>query len=94
MLPYKAEIFSEHEWSGLVEDMSFSLREGQIVQCLFIGQSDKQIADKLQIGIPTVRTHLERLFRKLNVNDHQELILNIFCHFRNGCRKLGCPRQQ
>lgn len=88
------DIFSEQEWAGLVEDMHMSMREGEITHCLFIGLSDKQIAQKLQMRIPTVRTHMERLFRKLDVNDRQELILNIFFHFRDGCRKLNCPRKQ
>jgi DNA-binding CsgD family transcriptional regulator len=88
------KIFSEYEWAELVEQMELSPREGEIVRCLFADDSDKQIAMKLQISISTVRTHMNRLFRKLNISDRQELILHIFRLFRDGCRKLNCPRQR
>ncbi len=92
--PEAEGIFSECEWQQLVEDLAFSPREAQIVRCLFDGNSDKQIAPHLKISIPTVRTHLSRLFRKLGVNDREELILHVIKHFRNGCRQINCPRKR
>ena len=90
----QGEIFSEAELGQLVEELSLSPRQTGIVRCLFAGCSDKQIANQMQIHIPTVRTHITRLFRKFDVDDREGLILHIFGHFRKGCREVSCPRKQ
>ena len=77
----KAEIFSEIEWFGIVDELSLSPRQEEIIKCLFLGDSDKQIANDLHIAIPTVRTHLKRLFMKLDVQDRIGLVLRIFYIF-------------
>jgi DNA-binding NarL/FixJ family response regulator len=38
-------------------------RQRQILECLVLGQTDKQIAGELGISITTVRTYLVRLYR-------------------------------
>jgi len=75
-------IFSEQEWAKLVSELSLSPRQEQIVRYLFDGLADKQIALSMEIAVPTVRTHLTRLFSKLHVNDRSELILHVFREFR------------
>ena len=87
-------IFSEAELGRLVEELSLSPKQTGIVRCLFAGCSDKQIANQMQIHIPTVRTHMSRLFRKFDVDDREGLILHVIRHFRNGCRGLNCPRNR
>jgi len=90
------KIFSESEWSILLDELSLSPRQREVTQHLFSGLSDKQIARELKIAIPTVRTHLTRLFSRFDVHDRNELILHVVCHFRKGCRTNGngngCPR--
>ena len=76
------EIFSETEWSKIVESLSLSPRQDEVAKSLFLGMSDKQIARELEISIPTVRTHLSRLFLKFDVQDRGELILHFIYHFR------------
>ncbi len=78
------EIFSNTEWSEIVENLSLSSRQEEVSRHLFRGLSDKQIALQLEISVPTVRTHLSRLFLKMDVQDRHELILYIFYCFRNG----------
>lgn len=89
------EIFSEKEWKILVNELSLSPRQSEVIQHLFSGRSDKQISRELEIAVPTVRTHLTRLFSKFDLQDRNELILHVFCHFRKGCRTNGngngCP---
>lgn len=41
------------------------------------GLGDKQIAERLQLGLPTVRTYFSRIFEKLDVADRVELILYV-----------------
>ena len=87
-------VFSPSEWSALAAELALSPRETEVAHSLFQGLSDRRIAEQVQISIPTVRTHLTRLFTRLNVQDRNELILHIFRHFRAGCRGPDCPRQQ
>jgi DNA-binding CsgD family transcriptional regulator len=87
-------IFDKDEWTQLVGELALSPRQREIVRHLLLGQSDKQIATAMGLAQPTVRTHLSRLFAKLNVQDRHELILRVFHHFRSGCRAVDCHRQQ
>ncbi|MGA2915707.1 MAG: helix-turn-helix transcriptional regulator [Sedimentisphaerales bacterium] len=83
ILAGKAGVFDEKEWKILVEELSLSPQQGQIVHHLFTGESDKQIAQEMGLAVPTVRTHMGRLFTKFNVQDRVGLIIHIFHHFRN-----------
>lgn len=49
-------------------------RQDQIVQCIVDGLSYKMIADKLMIGTETVRDHIKKIYRKLEINSKTELI--------------------
>jgi DNA-binding NarL/FixJ family response regulator len=88
------EIFSKNEWDVLVNELSLSPRQAEVIQNLFSGFSDKQISRELKIAVPTVRTHLTRLFSRFDLQDRNELILHVIRHFRNKCRTNGngCPR--
>lgn len=85
-------IFTEQEWQGLIKKLAFSPRQADVVKCLFSGHSDKQIANFLNISLPTVRTHLSRLFLKYDAQDREELILLVFGAFREDCDRKKCPR--
>jgi len=88
------DIFSEDEWREITKALCLSKRESQIIKELFADNSDKRIASDLKITISTVRTHISRLFRKLNADCRMDVILHVFRCFRDNCRKLNCPRQQ
>jgi DNA-binding CsgD family transcriptional regulator len=78
-------LFSKSEFTVLAEELSLSPRENQIVGQILSGHSDKQIAQNLEMAVPTLRTHLTRIFSKLDVNDKNELIVQVFSQFRKGC---------
>ncbi len=90
----REEIFSAAEMDRLLEELNLSPKQADIIRCLFTGCSDKQIASRMQIQMPTVRTHISRLFQKFDVDDREGLILHVFSHFRSGCRGAVCPRKQ
>ncbi len=95
MLPtHSGEIFTDYEWAELQKELEIPPRQAIVIKHLFSGCSDKQIAQQMNLGIPTVRTHLSRAFRKFRLNDREELILHVVKHFRNGCRILDCPRKK
>ena len=83
MLVSGTEIFSESEWMELAKELSLPPRQAQVVKCLLLGHSDKQIALDLQMSMPTVRTHLSRLFSRFDLQDRTELVLYVFRHFRH-----------
>lgn len=56
------------------EMASLTTRQQQIVQCVVDGLSYKMIADKLMISIDTVRDHIKKIYRLLNINSKAELI--------------------
>lgn len=49
-------------------------RQEEIVQGLVDGLSYKLIADKLDISVETVRDHIKKIYKKLNVNSKGEVI--------------------
>ncbi|MEL6593795.1 MAG: LuxR C-terminal-related transcriptional regulator, partial [Bacteroidota bacterium] len=49
-------------------------KEHQIVEGLVDGLSYKLIADRLSIGIETVRTHIKNIYKKLHVNSKSEVV--------------------
>jgi DNA-binding NarL/FixJ family response regulator len=57
------------------ESMRLSIREEQIVILLSQGYSNKQIAEKLELSIDTVRTHLKHVFNKLQVRSRTEAVV-------------------
>jgi DNA-binding NarL/FixJ family response regulator len=50
-------------------------RETEILSLLSKGFANKEIADKLQISVPTVRTHLRHIYEKLHVRSRTEAIV-------------------
>lgn len=54
-----------------------SLREFELVQLLRTGKTNKEIAEELFISINTVKTHLQHLFDKLNVNNRTQAVFKI-----------------
>ena len=60
------------------EMTSLTSRQQQIVQCVVDGLSYKMIADKLLISIDTVRDHIKKIYRLLNINSKAELIKKSF----------------
>ena len=49
-------------------------RQEQIVQGIVDGLSYKMVADKLMISTETVRDHIKRIYKKLEINSRTELI--------------------
>lgn len=55
-------------------DSLLSVREGEILQLLVRGLSYKMIAAELHITLETVRSHIKRIYKKLQVNSATEAI--------------------
>jgi DNA-binding NarL/FixJ family response regulator len=57
------------------ETMRLSLREEQILALLSQGYANKVIADKLELSIDTVCSHLKHVFNKLHVSSRTEAVV-------------------
>lgn len=51
-----------------------SVREIEVLQVMATGAANKEIANQLQIGQSTVKTHIVRIFDKLGVNGRLEAV--------------------
>jgi DNA-binding NarL/FixJ family response regulator len=56
------------------KDQALTPRQEQIVQGLVDGLSYKMIADKYLISVETVRDHIKKIYKKLQVNSKAEVI--------------------
>lgn len=61
-----------HTKSDAFEEIT--ARQKQIVEGLIDGQSYQQIADANHISVETVRDHIKKIYRKLQINSRNELI--------------------
>jgi len=53
---------------------SFSKREKEIIEEIYNGLSNDQIAEKLYVSIHTVKTHIENVYKKMGINKRASLI--------------------
>jgi DNA-binding NarL/FixJ family response regulator len=57
------------------EEDNLSRREQEILDLLCQGHSNKEIAERLSVGVETIRTHLKRIYEKLHVRSRTEAAL-------------------
>jgi len=65
-------------WMTIVESLRLSAREAEIARLLLDDATEGAIADALSISPHTVHTHLERLYRKLQVKSRCQVVTRIF----------------
>ena len=66
------------------ETLGISARELEVLELLAAGRSNKEVAAQLEVSPNTVKTHVARLFEKLEVSRRTEAILR--------ARELGMIR--
>lgn len=81
MLSDGEPLFSDQQWDNLETRLNLPLRQCQVIRKLFEGCSDKQIAQEVGVALPTVRSHLRRIYTKFDVQDRTELVLFIVREF-------------
>lgn len=68
-------VHSFHEPTSEGDTTALTERENEILSLLSKGYANKEIADKLAISVPTVRTHLCHIYEKLHVRSRTEAIV-------------------
>ena len=66
------EAFHQPTKSLVSEEVKLSKRETEILEQLTKGLANKEIADRLNISVETVRVHLRRIYEKLHVHSRTE----------------------
>jgi ATP/maltotriose-dependent transcriptional regulator MalT len=59
-------------------EYNLSEREKQVLQLLVNGYSYKMIAGEMFIAIDTVRSHIKKIYEKLQVNSKSEAVAKAF----------------
>ena len=72
-----ASLLNDHAWAEIARTLGITRRELQIVQGVFDNLPKAGIAGRLHIPEHTVHTHLNRLFKKLEVTTRADLVLRI-----------------
>jgi len=75
-------VFGPAEWRSLAAALGLSPREAGIVRSVFDGASEKDAAAHLGLSPHTVHTYLWRIYRKLQVQSREELLVRVFAEFR------------
>ena len=79
--PTGRHLLPPDSWQAIFHALKLSYRELQIVQGVFDDQKELAIARDLRISPNTVHTHMERLYRKLEVTSRVELVVRIFTEY-------------
>jgi DNA-binding NarL/FixJ family response regulator len=82
MTPGQA-VFVPGEWRSLATCLGLSPRECGIVRAVFDGDSEKDAAERLCLSPHTVHTYVWRIYRKLQVQSREELLVRVFAEFRS-----------
>ena len=92
MTPGQA-VFVPGEWRSLANCLGLSPRECGIVRAVFDGESERVAAERLGLSPHTVHTYLWRIYRKLQVQSREELLVRVFAEFRTLPKRSTSPRK-
>lgn len=67
-------LLPDKENTGYNTKLNLTRRELEIIQLVDEGLNNNEIADRLYVSFHTVKTHLERIFNKLNVNNRTAML--------------------
>ncbi|MBT2659611.1 response regulator transcription factor [Bacillus sp. ISL-45] len=62
------------------EGTTLTEREKEVLLCLVEGLSNKEIADRLFISDKTVKIHVSKIFKKLNVKSRSQVVIHAVQH--------------
>ncbi len=72
-------------WDQIAETLELSPQQKRIVGLLLCDMCGKQIAQEMQLKVPTLRTYIKRIFDRTGAQDEKALIL-LVCGMSHGLR--------
>jgi len=70
-------------WQSIAKQLALSPQQTRVVELLLHGLQDKEITAELTIIFSTLRSHLERIYRRLQVSSSKGVILLVFREAQN-----------
>jgi DNA-binding NarL/FixJ family response regulator len=70
------KLINFHKQQTKNDDSELTPREKEVLICLVEGLSNKEIADKLFISDKTVKIHVSKVFKKLNVKSRSQAVIH------------------
>lgn len=67
----------------LTDKFHLTTRELDVLECVISGSENRIIADELFISLATVKTHLDHIFKKLEVSSRTKLVSKVFSEIGN-----------
>ncbi len=75
---------TNRDWCYVRSELRLSERELQVAQNVLMGRTLPRISEEMRLGLGTVKTYLQRIYRKLQISSQQELTLRVIhTHLRN-----------
>lgn len=71
------KLMNSDQWQEVGNAFSFTYRERQVCEHLFLGATRDEIADSIKIKTRTVRHHMENIHRKMNVKNRVGVVLRV-----------------
>lgn len=75
--------FSSHEWQSIVERLTMSPKQADLVRGLMQSKPRRVIQRELDISASTFRTQFDRVRAKLGAEDAMAIALRVFKTFRD-----------
>lgn len=72
VLPMRPEL-----WAEVTAILKLSPKQVQLVELLLLGMQDKEIVKALGIKMPTLRTHLDRICRRVGARGRTQLVVRV-----------------
>lgn len=80
--PADHRLVAPQTWTTVSEVLRLSPRELEVTHGIFDDQPERAIARRLGISTHTVHSHVERLYRKLDVNSRVQLVVRIMAELQ------------
>ena len=74
------KLFNYHHNQSSRKDKGLTRREKDVLTCLVRGLSNKEIAERLFISDKTVKIHVSKIYKKLNVKSRSQAVINAVQH--------------
>ncbi len=68
-------LLTEKQWAQVKKRFKMTPREYQIARLVCSGMGNEEIAEKLQVMLGTVKTHIRNIYRKTWVNNKISMLL-------------------
>lgn len=83
-VPKSPRPFDAETWARVVAKLRLPPQQARVAELLLLDKGNKEIADAMGIGEPTVCTYLTRLFDSLGVGTRLAFVLRLVALVREG----------